>query len=58
VARRDGRVGDGFPAEELMVMTIGSSILGACGPALAGGQAQRRGSLVAAMRPPTEEGKS
>jgi AcrR family transcriptional regulator len=53
-AQRDGRVGDRFPAEELMVMVTGLSILGAPFLAMPNDQERRRRSVVDAVRLLTE----
>jgi AcrR family transcriptional regulator len=59
-AQRDGRVSDRFPAEELLVLVTGLSILGT--PALAmtrtNDPAQRRRTVVEAVRMLTEGDKS
>jgi AcrR family transcriptional regulator len=55
-AQRDGRVSDRFPAEELMVLVTGLSILGAPDLAMTHttDQAQRRRTVVEAVRMLTE----
>jgi AcrR family transcriptional regulator len=59
-AQRDGRVGDRFPAEELMVLVTGLSILGSSDLALtrADDPVQRRRTVVEAVRMLTEGDKS
>lgn len=56
-AQRDGVVSDRFPAEELMVMIIGLSILGVPWLAMANDQNQRRRAVVDAVRMLTEPRK-
>lgn len=53
-AQKGGRVSDRFPAEELMVMIVGLSILGAPYLAMANDQGRRRRSVVEAVRLLTE----
>jgi len=53
-AQRDGRVSDRFPAEELMVMITGLTVLGAPFLAMTDDLAGRRRSVVDAVRLLTE----
>lgn len=53
-AQKDGRVSARFPAEDLMVMITGLTILGAPYLAVANDQEQRRRSVVEAVRLLTE----
>jgi AcrR family transcriptional regulator len=59
-AQRDGRVGNRFPAEELMVLVTGLSILGSSDLAMTrtGDPAQRRRTVVEAVRMLTKGDKS
>jgi AcrR family transcriptional regulator len=59
-AQREGRVSDRFPAEELLVLVTGLSILGAPDLAITrtSDPAQRRRTVVEAVRMLTEEDKS
>jgi AcrR family transcriptional regulator len=56
-AQRDGRIGDRFPAGDLMVMITGLAVLGAPYLAMPQDQEQRRRSIVEAVRLLIEEEK-
>jgi AcrR family transcriptional regulator len=57
-AQRDGRVSDGFPAEELMALITGLAVLGSPDLAMTNDPKRRRRSVTEAVRMLTEEDRA